>query len=111
LAPPLHLMANADILAPFAAHGVSASGSANIVGDWSSAYLVFRNYLPVNLAAKAANTYLSSAYQAQLERSNPNAIDKSNAEFKGQFPEDKRTPIIPLLTPLEFLLGKDLHTF
>jgi outer membrane protein OmpA-like peptidoglycan-associated protein len=108
---PLSLMANADILAPFALHGVAAASRADIIGDWTNAYFVFRNYLPENFAAKAANSFLSAAYQAQLERTDPNAIERGNAEFQALFPDDKRTPILPIITPIEILTGKDLHTF
>jgi hypothetical protein len=99
LAPPYKLMANADILAPFAQYGTGPGTSGvDIYRDWGNAYQMFRRYMPEGLAAVSANTFLASAYKAQLSMSQPSIFDKSDLDFKAAHPEDKRTPIIPILS-------------
>jgi hypothetical protein len=99
LQPPFKLMANADILAPFSAYGVSPSrGGFDINGDWAMAYWTFRNYLPSDLAASAANIFLPAAYQARLGFDQPSIFDKSDRDFKAAFPDEKHIPPIPLVS-------------
>ncbi|OGB24079.1 MAG: hypothetical protein A3I66_11435 [Burkholderiales bacterium RIFCSPLOWO2_02_FULL_57_36] len=97
--PPYHLMLNADILAPFSQYGTTPGvAGMDIRGDWASAYVMFRRYMPEGLAATSANTFLASAYKSSFAFNQPDIFDKSNLDFKTMYPKDKSTPIIPLLS-------------
>jgi hypothetical protein len=99
LPPPLHLMSNAEILAPFATHGTTPSTMGmNIQDDWAHAYRTFRNYMSESLAVASANMFLPAAYGASLAFNTPNVADKSDTDFKAAFPKDLRLPPIPLVS-------------
>lgn len=106
---PIGKMDNADLLSPFAFHGVSPGQlHINITGDWTNAYFMFRGYLPESLAIKSANMFLSGSYKAMLERDYPSVMDTENRRFKEAHPEGFSTPQLPLLPVLNPLLKKVL---
>jgi hypothetical protein len=97
--PRYDLMDLAGLGARFALHGTSAAQSADLYTDWGGAFNTFHNWgLSDDLAAKAANLSLSSAYQAYFEREQPNVIDKSNADWKASHPGETRIPPLPLIS-------------
>jgi hypothetical protein len=99
IAPPYRLMANADILAPFSAHGTTPAGAGmDIFGDWSRAYFTFRNYMPEGLAVTSANMFLPAAYNAALALDRANIFDKSDQDFKAAHADEKHIPPIPLVS-------------
>jgi hypothetical protein len=99
IVPPYRLMANAAILAPFAAYGTTPGHAGmDIPGDWARAYFTFRSYMPDGLAVASANMFLPAAYQAALASDKPSIFDKSDQDFKLAHPDDKRLPPIPLVS-------------
>jgi hypothetical protein len=99
MVPPFKLMKNAELLAPFAQHGMTPGmAGMNIVSDWGKAYQMFRSYLPEGLAATSANMFLSSAYSSSLALSQPNIFDRSERDYKAAHPDELRIPPIPLLS-------------
>jgi hypothetical protein len=109
--PPYNLMANADLLAPFSAHGTTPSmAGMDLQRDWSTAYVMFRNYLPDGLAATSANMFLAAAYTSSLSLNQPNMLDKSDQDFKAAYPNDKRTPIVPALSSSSLTLFYEILT-
>ncbi|MEO8659571.1 MAG: DUF4157 domain-containing protein [Bryobacteraceae bacterium] len=60
-------------------------------------YNWFRVILPHDLSVKAANIATGFVLDDQLSRSSPNAIDRSNQEFKFFYPDEKHL-VLPVLS-------------
>lgn len=96
LTPRYDLMDNAGILGPFASHGRATSDLGNLHEEWGSMYWKYRRIwgLSEEWSARFANFELSGTVKSTLERDSPNAIDKSNADWKAAHPDEKATPTI-----------------
>jgi outer membrane protein OmpA-like peptidoglycan-associated protein len=85
-------------LAPFASHGVSPGAAGNVIDNWDR---IFRKYKALGFsddrAATLANMELSSTEQSYLRRDQPNALDRSNDDWKAAHPND--TSIGPIMSP------------
>ena len=96
LTPRYDLMDVPKVLGPFAGHGKQPSDLGNVHEEWGSLFWKYRRVwgLSDEWAARFANWELSGTVKSTLERDAPNAIDKSNQDWKAAHPDEKSTPTI-----------------
>lgn len=84
---PYHKMDRLSLNAPFLSHGRNPQEGGDMTQTWARAYWKYRNLgLSEDLAAKAANSELSSTAGQDLGRDNPNAADQLNSQMKQAYP-------------------------
>ena len=92
------LMNLPGLLAPFASHGASPGSTGSVVDNWDRIFLKYKALgFSDDRAATLANMELSSNEQSYLQREQPNALDRSNADWKAAHPND--TTIGPIMSP------------
>jgi outer membrane protein OmpA-like peptidoglycan-associated protein len=84
---PYHLMDIPGINEAYTSHGENPQQGGDVGQTWARTFWKYRNMgLPENLAAKAANSELSSTAGKNESRDNPNAADRLNSEMKQAYP-------------------------
>ena len=84
---PFNRMDVPGINAQYTSHGDSPQAGGDLRQTWAQAYWKYRNLgLSEDLAAKAANSELSSTAGGNESRDNPNAVDRLNTEMKQAYP-------------------------
>lgn len=85
---PYELMDVPSLNEPFIAHGNKPETGGDLRATWGRLYLKFRYEwgLSKELAAKAANQALGATAGSSQSRDYPNALDRSNSDFKSAYP-------------------------
>lgn len=96
---------------PFVARGLRLDDRDldNIHQNVFTAYLQLRRFgFPPNIALWGAQKGTAFAYDNLLSRENPNAFDRAQADWARAYPNEKKTPIVPLISPttLNFAVKK-----
>jgi hypothetical protein len=81
--------------AGMAARGVAPGTYGDVLQLWDESFLRYRAMgLGDEWAARLANSQISGTTAAQAQRDAPNAIDRSNADWKAAHPDEFATPIL-----------------
>jgi outer membrane protein OmpA-like peptidoglycan-associated protein len=84
---PYHLMDRLGINEPYTSHGRSPNEAGGLSQAWAQAYWKYKNLgLSESLAAKAANSEISSTAGKAQSRDNPNAADRLDSQMKQAYP-------------------------
>lgn len=84
---PFNLMDIPSANEPYISHGRSPQEGGDLRQTWARLYWKYKNLgLSEELAAKAANSELSSTAGQEQSRDNPNAADRLDAQMKQAYP-------------------------
>lgn len=78
-----------------AAHGIAPGQYGDLLAFRDRAFLKYKSWgLSDETAAALADSEVSGTVSSQAERDNPNAIDRSNADWKAAHPDAFETPFL-----------------
>jgi outer membrane protein OmpA-like peptidoglycan-associated protein len=100
--PDLSLIDWREIRTPFSTRGLVLDDrdTQAIQQGWTRTYNLMRRLgLSPEIAARIANQGLAYAYDTQLSRERPNVFDLSQQEQESLYPDEIRTPNVPIITP------------
>jgi hypothetical protein len=107
-----------ELRTPFTSRGVVLDDRdiGAIQQQWTNTYNLLRGLgIPPARAAQIANLGLAHAYDTQLGLERPNLFDLSEREQEMLYPDETRTPIVPIITPeilstvVEKLFGEEVE--